>query len=168
MPSPQQTLDQKRAAAAWQNVTNALNHAKQAAQVALTEAEQENNRRRAEELQRVLNNLKSKEGGDDFRGAYGKLARKTPALIMSAGLGQTVAFLRAKGKGVGWNEHQVLYKHISEWVVARLPVQANDLLEVVRENSSDLYRQATAEAIAFLGWLKRFAEAELPEAEGER
>lgn len=163
MPSQQQTLEQKRAARAWENVTKALNNARQAVEDALREAEQKKDRR-ADELRKERDRLHSIDGGEKFKGAYGSLARKVPALILSAGLGQTLAFLRAKGKSEGWNQHQVLYNHLSSWVVAQLPDTAGDLLEVVRQNSSDVYRQATAEALAFLGWLKRFAEAELPEA----
>jgi CRISPR-associated protein Cmr5 len=82
------------------------------------------------------------------------------------GLGQTLAFLRAKGKNAGWDEHTILNQHISSWVVAQIG-KSGELLDVVRQESSEVYRQATAEALAFLGWLKRFAEAELPEAEGD-
>jgi CRISPR-associated protein Cmr5 len=48
--------------------------------------------------------------------------------------------------------------------------QANgrDLLDwVIKDAMTNDYRRATAEAIAFLGWAKRFAEAELPSG-GER
>ena len=168
MPSQQQTLEQARAARAWDNVTNALNSAKQAVEVALQEAEQKKDPHRADELRRVRDRLHSTEGGKKFEGVYGAWARRTPTMVMSAGLGQTLAFLRAKGKGVGWSEHQLLYNHLSSWVVTRLLGNTGDLLDVVRRNSSDVYRQATAEVLAFLGWLKRFAEAELPEATEER
>jgi len=40
-----------------------------------------------------------------------------------------------------------------------------DLLQWVLENDSVAYRRATTEALAFLTWLKRFAEAELPTEE---
>lgn len=167
MPSQQQTLEQERVAQAWNNVTSALSSARKAIEAAWQEAEQKKDRRQADELCKDRDRLNSPEGGEKFKGAYGALARKTPALIMSAGLGQTLAFLRAKGKGKGWNEHQMLYNHLSVWVVGRLSVNASDLLEVVRQNTSEVYRLATVEALAFLVWLKRFAEAELPEPEGE-
>jgi CRISPR-associated protein Cmr5 len=34
----------------------------------------------------------------DFKKKYGSLARKVPTLILTNGLGQTLAFLKAKGK----------------------------------------------------------------------
>lgn len=163
MPSRQQTLEQKRAARAWHDVTNALNDAKRAVETALQEQKTEKQR---EELKKIRDRLYSIDGGEKFKGAYGTLARKTPAMIMSAGLGQTLAFLRAKGKKQWWDEHNILYIHLSEWVSKRLADTGGDLLDVVRQNGSDVYRMAIAEALAFLSWLKRFAEAELPEADG--
>lgn len=157
MPSQQQTLDQRRAAQAWTNVTNALTQAKASAQ-ALADTNKE--------AQEAFKRLQTEKGAEGFKGKYGTLARKAPALITSMGLGQTLAFLRAKGKNIGWDEHTILGRHISSWVVGQIG-KSGDLLDVVRQESSEVYRQATAEALAFLGWLKRFAEAELPEAEGE-
>lgn len=166
MPSQQQTLEQKRAAQAWQNVTNALNEARREVETALAAARQRDDRQLIRDLENRLNRLNTQQGGDEFRGKYGTLARKAPALITSMGLGQTLAFLRAKGKNDGWDEHTILSRHISGWVVGQIG-KTGDLLDVVRQESSEVYRQATAEALAFLGWLKRFAEAELPEAEGD-
>jgi CRISPR-associated protein Cmr5 len=156
MPSQQQTLEQKRAAQAWADVTGALNQAKAAAQA------EESLRREAKD---ALKRLQNSKGAEDFRGKYGTLARKAPALITSMGLGQTLAFLRAKGKKDDWNEHSILYQHITNWVVTQIG-KSGDLLDIVCQESSEVYRQATAETIALLVWIKRFAEAELPEAEG--
>lgn len=155
MPSQQQTLEQKRAAQAWDAVTGALGQAKAAAQAAATA-----NKDAADALKR----LNTDKGAEDFKGKYGTLARKAPSLITSMGLGQTLAFLRAKGNKKGWNEHIILSLHLSGWVVSQLG-KSGELLDIVRQESSEVYRQATAEALAFLGWLKRFAEAEFPEAE---
>lgn len=166
MPSLQRTLEQERAAAAWEYVDNALDGAKESLKKAIAEARRKNEDNRAGELQHMLDLLNTQKGGDEFRKDYGSLARKTPALILSAGLGPTLAFLRAKGKDKEWDEHNILYSHLSGWVVKRLPGNPADLLQVIRQNGSDIYRLATVEALAFLTWLKRFAEAELPEPEG--
>ncbi len=99
---------------------------------------------------------------EEFKGKYGSLARKVPMLILTNGLGQMLAFLKAKGN----SEHITLFNHLSHWVlkqVAPASTTSNqDLLQWVLENDSVAYRQATVEALAFLVWLKRFAEAELP------
>lgn len=97
-----------------------------------------------------------------FRKEYKSLAQKLPALILTNGLGQSLAFLRAKGKGDSGNEHGALYSHLSQWVMKQMKDVANDnLLNWVVESDSIAYRRAATESLAFLSWLKRFAEAEL-------
>jgi CRISPR-associated protein Cmr5 len=94
---------------------------------------------------------------------YGSLARKAPSLVQTNGLGQTLAFLLSKAKGHD-NEHQALYSHLSGWVTERMRWGRPLMEEIVNRGSGD-YRRSTAEAMAFLIWLRRFAEAELGEAE---
>lgn len=88
---------------------------------------------------------------------YGSTIKRVPMMILTNGLGQALAFLKAKGKG-GDNEHEAVFKHISEWVTADMKWE-NDLLMEIRERSSHDYRRATTEALAYINWLKRFAEA---------
>jgi CRISPR-associated protein Cmr5 len=89
---------------------------------------------------------------------YGTLARKLPALIQTNGLGQALAFLRAKGGKNKRDAHNVLFSHVSNWVVTQVD-GSGDLLEWVIRQDSSQYRRATAEAIAYAMWLRRFAEA---------
>jgi CRISPR-associated protein Cmr5 len=102
----------------------------------------------------------------EFKKKYGSLARKVPMLVLTNGLGQTLAFLKAKGKNDPADEHTVLFRHLSSWVLSQVasstPASNGDLLQWVLQNDSAAYRRATTEALAFLSWLKRFAEAELP------
>jgi CRISPR-associated protein Cmr5 len=124
MPSPQQTMEQKRAQAAWADV------------------------------------LEVKADPNKFQSEYQSLVQGAPADVLTNGLGQTLAFLKAKGKG----EHQALLKHLNQWVCPWMGwAQEDDLLRKLTEpnSGSDVYRRATAEAMAYLVWLKRFAEAEL-------
>ncbi len=102
---------------------------------------------------------------------YGSLAKKAPADIQSNGLGQTLAFWRAKGyensnpKDKGENAHYQLSEHVMKWLVSikLLEPQTKNLVEwVIAQEDVNVYRRATTEAIAFLVWLKRFAESELP------
>lgn len=76
--------------------------------------------------------------------------------------------------------HGLLYKHLEEWLIgndgdsstvedarirsykADLPWPSSPqgtLIERILDANSTVYRLATAEALAYLGWLKRFAEA---------
>lgn len=88
---------------------------------------------------------------------YGSLAREMPTLIQVNGLAQTLAFLKAKNK----THHQKMFQHLSDWVCQQLRLRQGDLLEHILGMDSQLYRRATAESLAFLQWLKRFAEAKL-------
>jgi CRISPR-associated protein Cmr5 len=99
--------------------------------------------------------------GQGFEKEYSSLARGAPADIQRNGLGQALAFWRAKGKGNRANAE--LFAHVSRWGMGRLGVTGHtDLLGWVMETANtEQYRHATVEAMAFLSWLKRFAEAEL-------
>lgn len=104
---------------------------------------------------------------------YGSLARGAPADIQLNGLGQTLAFWRAKGFKKGDAKHNAedqLLEHVSDWLIMpeRGLAISNDerysgnkvLYWISHTATSEQYRRATAEALAFLIWLKRFAEAE--------
>jgi len=100
---------------------------------------------------------------ESYAGKYGQLARSAPADIQTNGLGQTLAFWNAKGKA----HHRALLDHVSQWVKGKMGFSESDLLKwIINTADTDGYRRATAEAAAFLIWLKLFAEAELPK-EGE-
>lgn len=113
----------------------------------------------------------------DFKKKYGSLARKVPMLVLTNGLGQTLAFLLSKAKrhepenkrSVEAKAHDLLFTHLSNWVLEQVAPGTDaghqNLLQWVLENDSVAYRRATIEALAFLNWLKRFAEAELPTEE---
>ena len=97
--------------------------------------------------------------GQPYAGKYGQLARSAAADIQANGLGQTLAFWSAKGE----DHHRALLSHVSQWVQGQIGLSDGDLLQwIINTADTDGYRRATAEAIAFLIWLKRFAEAELP------
>jgi len=116
----------------------------------------------------------------DIQKDYRSLVRKMPAMIRINGLGQTLAFLLAQEKKAA----DVLYKHLEEWLIgnesasstvedpvirlykADLPWPSpakETLIERILASDSTVYRLATAEALAYLGWLKRFAEASFGE-----
>ncbi len=94
---------------------------------------------------------------------YRSYVRGFASMILQNGLGQALAFLRSKGKQ-DWNDpHNILYKHIDEWL--NKGSNKSDILERIRSEGSDKYRLYTKETLALLVWLRKFAEAELPEKE---
>ncbi|MBE9166322.1 type III-B CRISPR module-associated protein Cmr5 [Pleurocapsales cyanobacterium LEGE 06147] len=98
---------------------------------------------------------------EKFQKKYSAIARKLPTLIQINGLAQTLTFLKAKGEP----HHLDTFNHLSGWVCHRFNWNNTDLLTQVlaQDMDSQRYRLVTAEALAFLQWLKRFAEAEIAE-----
>lgn len=122
---------------------------------------QYNERRRADYAWQRVTDVKARDA--TAAKEYKALACSATADIQSCGLGQTLAFWRAKANTS--TAHDVLYQHVSKWVGPEVSTGWRDadlLQKIIDANTSgDLYRYATAEAIAVLVWLKRFAEAEL-------
>lgn len=93
---------------------------------------------------------------------FGGQAKKMPVRIMASGLGQALAFLKAKGYA------PLLLETLGDWVLdKRLNPKSTTscpkddaLLKTILDKDSDFLRQATDETLAYLQWLNRFAEAE--------
>jgi len=116
---------------------------------------------------------------------FKSLVRNFPAMIMTSGLGQALAFLKAKNEkqhedlcesvskhedphkglyeSVSKHEgpHKDLYKFVSEWVSEKIYAKkTGDVLPLIIESDSLHYRQALQETMDLATWLKRFAEAQ--------
>ncbi len=130
---PEPTLDQKRAAHAWE---------------AVRQAKQQQGEHRGQAPKK-----------------FGGQAKKLPVRIIASGLGQALAFLKAKRYAPG------LVASLSSWIASCIPPhegESRDLLERIIAGDSDFLRRATDEVLAYLQWLTRFADAEgLTEGETE-
>jgi len=93
---------------------------------------------------------------------FGGQARKMPTRIVASGLGQALAFLKAKDYApdllVALGDW-VLHKPTDGFNAARSKPADDALLKAVIMGSADTLRQATDEALAYLQWLNRFCEA---------
>lgn len=90
---------------------------------------------------------------------FGTQAKKLPSRILTAGLGQALAFLRAK------DYSPALLACIDDWVLTeRRPTpgqnRTESLLEAILKRDAPFLRWATEETLLYLQWLTRFAEAE--------
>ena len=105
--------------------------------------------------------------GKQVRGLYGRRALDLAALILTDGLGQTLAYLLAKSKGQADDAHRLLFNHLSEWVLKRMPpagtASPEHLLAALMAGDLTYYRRATVETLAYISWLKKFVEAEFTE-----
>lgn len=98
---------------------------------------------------------------------YKSYVKKMPMLIKTNGLGATAAFTFAKGSKGGEanreNPWGLLYGQIEDWLSKDekqlIPITPNKLAFTLTEIESWRYRSVTIEVLAFLNWLKRFADA---------
>lgn len=113
--------------------------------------------------QRTLQQLRAAQAFQDVESVsgnvqseYNSLVRSLPALIQSDGLAPTLAFLNAKGKP----HHKAAYEHLGAWVLKELNGSGKFIEWLISTDTDSFkYRQATTETMAYLTWLKRFAEA---------
>jgi CRISPR-associated protein Cmr5 len=87
---------------------------------------------------------------------FGTQVKKLPTRIMAAGLGQALAFLEAKDYA------PQLRDALADWMAQRRPVLAGQekrLMVRVIQGDSAFLQYATAECLAYLTWLVRFADA---------
>lgn len=125
--------------------------------------ETSNEHRRARKAWELVNSIP-----DKIIQKYSSLAKSAPVMILTNGLGQTLAFFISKSNGK--NEYALLYDHLSQWLsentVWSKDNTAKELIERIINETSQGYRMTTEEALAFLSWIKRFASAKTPEEDG--
>ena len=93
----------------------------------------------------------------DCGDAYAKLAKGLPALIMNSGLMQVMAFLHEKG-----DQHEKLAADLRDWLHDRfddLPKDFTGFMKRLLEADPSTCRAVTAEAFAWLKWLRQMAAA---------
>ncbi|GFP30504.1 CRISPR-associated protein Cmr5 [Candidatus Hakubella thermalkaliphila] len=117
--------------------------------------------RRASDAYRKISGLPQDKQTKEYRSRV----QRFPALVQSCGLIQAVGFYRSK------NDLRDIYDKLEDWFFKddlNFPWPSNqrnhrDLFRSLGEIDVELYRMAMREALAYLTWLKRAAEALLPE-----
>jgi CRISPR-associated protein Cmr5 len=107
-----------------------------------------------------------------FKKEYRSVVMKLPSLILTNGLGQTLAFLKSKGKGDVSKSEEKVYQDLQGWLTKPNTINwgkatQGELIERIMAIDSNKYRMVTMESLSFLNWLKRFADAVLPKDGGE-
>jgi CRISPR-associated protein Cmr5 len=141
------TLEQIRADFAWKRVNDHL-------QALIVEA-----KKHIDDDEKAANHA-AKEFGK-----YRNLAKSMPALVMTNGLMQTLAFLKGKADKSNRNEHDRLLAHVLEWLreVKVIVDQQVDFAKVMnwcadRERTTLEYQRATEETQAILRWIRQLAD----------
>ena len=107
-----------------------------------------------------------------FKKEYRSTVMKLPSLILTNGLGQTLAFLKSKGKNDDSNPEEKVYLDLQGWLTSTDIINwgratEGELIEKIMKIDSNKYRIVTLQTLSFLNWLKRFADAVLPKDGGE-
>ncbi len=99
---------------------------------------------------------------------YVRHVKALPAAILMNGLGQALATELASGKNDN-DPHRLLANHVSEWLLSKEAntkyasegprADATSLLDQITARDQDAYLWAQTEAIAYVTWLKKFANA---------
>jgi CRISPR-associated protein Cmr5 len=95
---------------------------------------------------------------------YVKLAKGLPALIMNSGLMQVLAFLEEKGSKESQRHCRDLAEHLRSWVHARFDrvipsPEFAPFMEALMQAEPRDYQAITAEAFAWLRWMRQMAPA---------
>lgn len=98
---------------------------------------------------------------------YRAYANSWPAMIQTNGIGQALAFAKAKGNASSAEAQAwlALYTNLSRWLTQEscqpLGKDGEDILQVLTREGQQTYQRAQAEAQALLYWIKQFARAEI-------
>jgi len=124
---------------------------------------------RAQHALQSVNQVQTK--AKKFRDEYKSYAESLPANIVMNGLGQACAMLLAQaGRQKSNNKskesaHQLLYDHLQSWLCgnanAAVYPKDQDLVKAVINHGQREYVRAQFESLAYLNWLKKFAQAYL-------
>jgi CRISPR-associated protein Cmr5 len=106
---------------------------------------------------------------EKFASEYKSYAESLSATIVMNGLGQAAATLlaRAKGKSGTEDAHRRLFESLEDWLsspLSRVGLQ-KPLIDSLVNSDQATYCHAQAEALAYLIWLKKFAQAFLVKAD---
>lgn len=94
-----------------------------------------------------------------YQDKHRNFAKGMPALIMNSGLMQVLAFCREKG-----SEHEDIATDLRRWLSKRFNHAVRDadfepFMQALMKTESRDYQMITAEALAWLKWLRQMASA---------
>ncbi|MDZ4681669.1 MAG: type III-B CRISPR module-associated protein Cmr5 [Saprospiraceae bacterium] len=116
---------------------------------------------------------KAVQGYNLHRKEYAQFAKKVPMMIKTNGLGAAAAFMYSKQK----NTPGTVLKHIEEWAATSPDnlkthlilknAEGGSFVQKLLNLNSYEYRIVTMEVLAFITWVRRFAEGIVKEREEE-
>jgi CRISPR-associated protein Cmr5 len=118
-----------------------------------------------EEALYALQCVESIEKDSKKESEYLSLVNRLPAMLLTSGIGQTLAFLQAKGE----DHHNLLMTHITTWLTKERGVYPAEgsIIKHLMENDMNAYINAQQLTLRLLSWLVRFAKAYLKSEKGD-
>ena len=108
---------------------------------------------------------KVRELPEQLHSEYKSIVKGFSATIVMNGLGQACAMLLAKAENKNANQsaHRRLYDHLSDWLCSHAKVYPEklDLIDSLIGHGQSQYIRAQVESLAYMEWLKKFAQAYL-------
>ena len=97
---------------------------------------------------------------------YEELVGQAWLLLHQHGLGQTLAYLQARGGNRPESPYQLLFEHLARQLATSHPRWSKDVLAALVKEDSRVYRQASAETWGFLKALRQASTAQGRESRG--
>lgn len=95
--------------------------------------------------------------------AYTKAAKGLPALIMNSGLMQVMAFMQEKQGKNGQGHYKTLAADLRGWLVTQIDELTDDsfngFMNELMKMDPQVFQHTTAEAFAWLRWVRQIAPA---------
>lgn len=98
---------------------------------------------------------------DEIKKEYKSYVKKIPSMILTNGIGPTIAFMYSK-KGT----YEIIYNQIQDYLKSDISLRFRlskdtGLIEAITTLDSINYKLLTAEIMALFNWLRKFAEGML-------
>lgn len=118
--------------------------------------------RRAQDAWDRANAMKEAMGND--YGKYADAAKALPALIMNSGLMQVLAFCHEKGQKEAGRHYELVATHLRHWLNQKFNDADRDpgfepFMQALMQMRPSEFQAITAEAFAWLRWLRQMAAA---------
>jgi len=112
--------------------------------------------RAAKALELIVEIGKSTANNEKERKDFEQLSKSVPTMILQNGLGQVVAFLKAKNEP----KHNMIYDVLNKWLKSMGKIE-KDLLVELNKMDSHNYIAVQIESLRFLEWVKRYASGNI-------
>jgi CRISPR-associated protein Cmr5 len=93
--------------------------------------------------------------GDD-REKFTQFCKSFPTMVLQNGLGQALAFIKAKGNGS--NKFTIMYGTLNTWL-KEMGLVENDVFREIHRMDARKYVEIQTESLRFLEWIKRYETA---------